>query len=353
MTTGAIEAIILYRMREHALKNGKESLSDMEVFFGIIAIGMNELLDLNKESHTDKQKILFQKVINQTKNKSIQYLKENAPELYSESLADNMTYITSKLPAILQKIQPSIEYLLKNFGVQNYDSSFAPNERREILQNTIEIFKIKFEILKDLEEYDRYEKYLQENIEKHSNKKSTTGKSKYENLSIDFIIESLERKINSEDELDSILTSMQNLDTNFYILLNNKKIYPIILDLLIDAASIDFQFFLDKNIVQKNIEVWDEAKKVHLSRGLYTQNTFYKIDFIEQVTYRGSRSYLLHEYSKALQKEDTIVRNLFQSVLYNTIENSKNSPKLPADDFIDIKPRRFLLENTKVVLGKA
>jgi len=126
----------------------------------------------------------------------------------------------------------------------------------------------------------------------------------------------------------------------------------LLLDLLIDTAAIDFQFFLDKNIVQKNIEVWDEAKKAHLARGFYTQNTFHKIDFIEQVNYRRSRSYLLHEYSKELEKEDKHVRKLFQSILYNTSENSKNSPKLPPDDFSDIKPRRFLLENTKMVLGK-
>lgn len=98
---------------------------------------------------------------------------------------------------------------------------------------------------------------------------------------------------------------MKNLKINFYIVLDNLTIYPIILDLLIDTASIDFQFYLDRDVIQKNIEVWNEAKKAHLARGFYTQNTFYKIDLIEKVNYRRSRSYLLHEYSKELQKEDS------------------------------------------------
>lgn len=352
MTTGATEGMVLYRIREHVYKNGKESLLDIENLVGVIAIAMNELLDLDKESHSDRQTSLFQESIAPIKNRFRLSLKENAPELYTDSLADNLSFIRAYLPSILKEVQPSIDYLYESFGVKNYDCSLNPREQREILQNTIEVFKTKFKILKNFEEYDEYEKYLQESIEKHLNKKSTTGKSKYESLSIDFIIGTLERKINNEDELGFILNSMQNLNTNFYTVLDNKNIYPIILDLLIDTTVIDFQFFLDKSIIQKNIEVWDEAKKSHLKRGFYTQNTFYKIDFIEQVTYRRSRSYLLHEYSKELQKEDIVVRNLFQSVLYNTIENSKGSPKLPDDNFIDIKPRRFLLENTKIVLGK-
>ncbi len=55
---------------------------------------------------------------------------------------------------------------------------------------------------------------------------------------------------------------------------------------------------------------------------------------------------------KGLQKEDSKVQKLFQSVLYNTSENSKKSPQLPTDSFATIKPRRFLLENTKMVLGR-
>ena len=47
------------------------------------------------------------------------------------------------------------------------------------------------------------------------------------------------------------------------------------------------------------------------------------------------------------------MRKFFQYILYNTIENSKNSPQLPPDSFQDIKARRFLLENTKMVLGKS
>lgn len=349
----AIESFILYRAKEHAYKYGKETLLDIEVLLGIIASGVNELLDLNKESHTDVQTSSFQKSINNLKDHSRLFLKENAPELYTDSLADNMSFVIAKLPAILQEVQPSIDYLYKNFGVKNYDSGYSYKQQKEILQNTIEIFKTKFAILKDLDEYDEYEQYLKDNIEKHSGKKSTTGKSKYENLSIDFIIESLERKINDHNELNAILDSMQNLDINFYIVLDNMTIYPIILDLLIDTASIDFLFYLDKDIVKKNIEVWNEAKKAHLSRGFYTKNTFHKIDLIEQVTYRRSRSYLLHEYSKELQKENKMVRKLFQSVLYNTLENSKYSPQLPPEIFSDIEHRRFLLEITKIVLGKA
>ena len=353
MDISAIKSFILYRAREHAYKHGKASLLNEEIFMGIIVVAINELLDLNKEAHTDAQKKLYEKTIAHIKDHSRFNLKENAPDIYTDSLADNMSYITVKFPTLLGDIDHDIKFLSENFGIKRYDFDFSPEKHKEIFQNTINIFKQEFNILKDLEEYDEYEKYLQDNIEKHSGKKSTTGKSKYQNISIDFIIETLERKMSNEKELSAILSSMQKLDVNFYITRDNLDIYPVILDLLIDTASIDFQFYLDREIIQKNIEVWKQAKKAHLQRGFYTQNTFHRIDLIEQVKYPRSRIYLLHEYIEGLQKEDSKVQKLFQTVLYNTSENSKKSPQLPADNFIDIKPRRFLLENTKMVLGKA
>jgi hypothetical protein len=352
MDISAVKSFILYRAREHASKNGKASLLNEKTFFGIIVIAINELLDLNKEAHTDSQKKLFEKTIAHIKDHIRTSFREEKPTIYTDSLADNMSYIMVKFPTLLEDINYDIKFLYENFSVQKYDSDFIPEKHKEILQNTINIFKQEFEILKDLEEYDEYEKYLQNNIEKHSGKKTTTGKSKYENLSIDFIIESLERKVNNEKELNAILNSMQNLEVNFYITRDDLTIYPIILDLLIDTASIDFQFYLDREIIQKNIEVWKQAKKAHLDRGFYTQNTFHRIDLIEQVNYKRSRPYLLHEYIKGLHKEDSKVQKLFQTILYNTSENSKGSPSFPSEKFNDIKPRRFLLENTKMVLGK-
>lgn len=352
MDISAIKSFILYRAREHAYKNGKASLLNEETLIGIIFIAINELLDLNKEAHTDSQKKLFEKTIAHIKDHVRISFREKEPNIYTDSLADNMSYLMVKFPSLLEDINDDIKFLYENFGVKKYDSDFVPEQYKKMLQNTINIFKQEFEILKDLEEYVEYEKYLQNNINKHSGKKTTTGKSKYENISIDFIIESLERKVNNEKELNAILNSMKDLEVNFYIIRDGLPIYPIILDLLIDTASIDFQFYLDREIIQKNIEVWKQAKKAHLDRGFYTQNTYHRIDLIEQVKYPRSRIYLLHEYIEGLQKEDSKVQKLFQTVLYNTSENSKNSPQLPADNFIDIKPRRFLLENTKMVLGQ-
>lgn len=349
MDISAIKSFILYRAREHAFKNGKASLLNEEAFIGIIVVAINELLDLNKEAHTDAQKKSYEKTIAHIKDHSRSTFKENAPDIYTDSLADNMSYIIVKFPSLLGDIDNDIKFLHENFGVKKFD---YVGEQKTILKNTIEIFKKEFEILKDIDEYNEYEKYLQDNIEQHSGKKSTTGKSKYENISIDFIIGALERKINNEKELNAILNSMKDLEVNFYTTRDSLTIYPIILDLLIDTASIDFQFYLDREVIQKNIEVWNQAKKAHLDRGFYTQNTFHRIDLIEQVNYKRPRIYLLHEYIKGLQKEDSKVQKLFQSVLYNTSENSKKSPQLPTDSFTAIKPRRFLLENTKMVLGQ-
>ena len=136
-------------------------------------------------------------------------LKQQAPSIYTDSLADNMSYIMVKFPKLFEEIQQEINYVYKNFGVKNYDYNFSLGEQVKILQNTIKVFKKEFKILKSIKEYDDYEKYLQDNIEKFSNKQSTTGKSKYENLSINFIIESLERKVNDEKELNNLLNSMK------------------------------------------------------------------------------------------------------------------------------------------------
>ena len=62
-------------------------------------------------------------------------------------------------------------FYMKILVFKNMILTLFQKKYKEILQNTINIFKQEFKILKDLEEYDEYEKYLQDNIEKHSGKK--------------------------------------------------------------------------------------------------------------------------------------------------------------------------------------
>lgn len=349
----AMKSFVLDKARSCVAYSGIDCLLDKEMQYGIIAEALHELIEFGKENYAKEQKIKYEssKLNNEIYEEAKYQMAEQYPELYSEPLAYNLTLIAEQ-PQLLEEMLKNIKFFYNNFGKKKYDTNMSNNEKKQILQNTMTAFSKEFQLLKDEIDYDEYEKFIQNNIESRSAKKATTGKSKFEHLSIDFILASMERKISDENELKLVLSSLVSIDANFYIKYENINIYPVILDLLVDTVSVDYQFYLDKELIQSIIREWKNAKTAQNLRTFFSNLQFFKMEWVEQITYPRSRSYLLHEYINILEQDPKKVQNFFQNILYNTKENSKHTPRLPPKHFDKIVPRRFFLQNTKMVLGK-
>jgi len=348
-----MKSFVLHKARLCAKINGRDCLQKDGKQICIIISGLNELIEKSRENFPEYKNKNYN--INTEDNDFYSLIEsiidKECPEISNLVSRYNVALIF-KNPKIIDHLKKELDSIYINFGQKKYDISMDNDEKKQILQNTITAFSKEFQLLKDGVDYDEYEKFIQKNIESRSAKKATTGKSKFEHFSIDFILASMERKISDEKELKLILSSLVLIDANFYIKYDNINIYPAILDLLVDTVSIDYQFYLDKELIQTIIKEWKNANKAQKLRAFFSKLQFNKMEWIEQITYSLSRSYLLHEYIKTLEQDPKKIQNFFQNILYNNIEHSKHTPRLPPEHFDKIAPRRFFLENTKMVLGK-
>ncbi len=394
MKNKVIESNLLYRAREYALKNGKDSLLNPEIQLGIIAVTYNELIDLNKETYAKNQIHTLQESGKAFRDFVKNYFLKTNPEIGTKSLVENMAYLAGNLHDTYPKYQKLFQHVYDNFGKTVYDMDLKDDEKKLILKNTLALFQEELNAIKQDDEYREYLEYeksiklsieeyksfnkkrakygfgtlsndecLQkcrddylsssrealEECEKHIKEKST---AKLDHQLMNYVIDSLEQKIDDIQERKTILQSMSDIGTNYITTYQGKTFYPIMFDILNDIANIEFHYFLDKVIIQKNIgSVWNEAQTAQERRGFYTQNTFYRLEFINDVGYRNLRSYILYEYANLLQADIKKVQKLFGAVLYNSA-NSKKSPAIKSQGFDNVKSRRFLMENTKMVLGK-
>lgn len=393
MKNKLIESNLLYRAREYVLEKGRYSLLTYEAQFGIIAVTYNELIDYNKETYSKNQMHMFQEKGNGIKDVVTQSILELVPDIYTKSFADNMAYIANNIGKIHLKYKHLFQRTYENFGKKTYDDSLGYDEKKIALKNTLMLFQEELDAIKRDDEYDEYPEYENsihqlikeyeaynktrkkykfgtlkkddcrkkcrddypsnkkelEECEKYITEKST-AKLKHQLMS--YVIESLEQKLEDEKSIDTILESMEAIDVNFVTSHDGKTFYPIMFDILTDIASVEFNSFLDKDIIQKNIgSVWEKTKKAQERRGFYTQNTFYRLEYLNSTTYRNIRSQILYEYINKLQVDAKKVQKLFGNILYDSV-NSKNSPAIKTQWSDEIKTRRFFMENTKMVLGK-
>lgn len=394
MKNKVIESNLLYRAREYALKNGKDALLHPEIQLGIIAVTYNELIDLNKETYTKNKIHILQESGKAFRDFVETYFLQNNPEIGTKSLVENMAYLAANIHNIYPKYQKLFQYVYDNFGKTVYDTGLNDDEKKLILKNTLVLFQEELNAIKQDDEYGEYleyEKSIQlsideyksfnkerekygfgtlskdeclkkcyddylssgkealEECKKHIKEKST---AKLDHKLMNYVIDSLEQKIDDTQERNTILQSMSDIGTNYITTYQGKTFYPIMFDILSDVANVEFHYFLDKVIIQKNIGgVWKEAQTAQERRGFYTQNTFYRLEFINDVGYQNLRSYILYEYANLLQDDIKKVQKLFSAVLYNSV-NSKKSPAIKPQGFDNVKSRRFLMENTKMILGK-
>lgn len=294
-----LESFVLYIARDMIVKQGKSVLEDEEKFYGIIVQAFIEM--------------------DRVQNKPIKSNKEYV----------QMTINSSKFNYMQQKLL----FLYDNLDQKKFDTRFDLEEKKRIMKNSIAIFEIFFQDLK--QNYD-YQKFSDDN------KESKIG---------DYIIYYLNLKIENKKELIKILHSMENIQMNFIINYNGQNIYPIITDLLIDIVAAEYQWSIDKNLNQKIIEEWGEAKEAYKERKKFGFIDFTKIELIEKIKYHNLRPFILAEYARILNIEKKELRKFMQHILYHDVGNHKNTPKLEFDIINDISRRPFLLEKTKFVIG--
>lgn len=393
MKNKVIESNILYRAREYAFKNGKSSLLNPEVQIGIIAVTYNELINFNKETYSIKQISIFKEYSKDIRDVVIKNISEYVPEMHTESMVDNMAYLVNNLDKIYPKYQHLFQQTYENFGKKIYDDYLNNDAKKIALKNTLALFQEELNAIihdDEFNEYPEYKKSIQQLIEEYEVFNKTREKYKFGTLNKDdclkkclndyffnkkeleeckkyinekstaklrhqlmsYVIDSLEQKLEDDKAIEAILKSMNAIEVNFVISHNGERFYPIMLDILTDVAAVEFNSFLDKEIIQRNIgSVWEKTKNAQERRGFFTQNTFYRLEYLNSTGYRNIRSQILYEYINTLQADAKKVQNLFGNILYDSA-NSKNSPAIKTQGFDEIKTRRFFMENTKMVLGK-
>lgn len=295
-----LESFVLYIARDEAKRHGKNILLSEETFFGIVPRAYQEI---------DK--------------------------LYNHQIKSNEDYVRMALesPEITEKMLHKVKYLWENLGVKKNDNNYPLKVKKQIMENSIEVFDIFF---KDLKENYNYKKFQDENDEKYDG---------------NYIVENLRIKMQDESELNRILKSLENIDMNFTIDYENKKIYPIVVDILTDIVSMEYEWQISKELIQSIHQKWDEALEAQRERNFFSFTAFEKMKLIKTVKYDSLRVFFLAEYSRTLNVEKKKLRTFIQHIFYYIIGNHKYTPKLEFNLIDDIPARPFILEKTKMVIG--
>jgi len=296
-----LSSFVSYITRDMVRQHGtKDILSDENIAFGIIPLAFMEM--------------------DRTSNKPMM-----SNEAYAEKALTDPRF---------QDMVKLIQHIHSNFNKKNWDTELTLDEKKTILQNSITAILPTLEDLKDNHQYKNYEK-------NNSDLKVA-----------DSIIENLELKMDEDVEVKKILKSLTNIEMNFWVLgLDGKRIYPILSDLLEDVILLEFAFDTDKPLIQKIIEEWKEAQRGQKERALFSNTTYTKIEFIEQVKFKNTRRYLLAEYTRTLNVDEKKLQAFMQHILYYNIGNHKHTPGL-GFNIDNIPPRPFLLERTKNIIGE-
>jgi hypothetical protein len=244
-----------------------------------------------------------------------------------------------------------IEYLYENLtSGKKFDTELELVEKKEMIKNSISLFNIFFQDLQDNYDYQKLVDEIEDRIlkaEKEGKKSKESDRNKIGNI----IIENLETKIEIDDELRMITDNMKDIGINFFIEYNNLKIYPIIVDLLIDTVAVEFAMFKNKKLIAKIHQEWDEAVLAQEEENFFSHAAFTKMELLKKITHNNIRRYLLSEYERVLKVDKIKLRMFTQHILYYIQSNHKNTPLLKFDIINEIETRPFLLEKTKIVIG--
>jgi len=301
------ESCVLYGARRKVEKTkNKDILLDMETRFGLIG---NALVEMDK-----------------VQSKPIKPLWDYA--------------IMAKDRPDFQRMLNKLDWMHKNLGEKKFDTDLRLDEKRKIMQNSIDTLHL---VMRDLRENHKYDKFEKDKSDDNEEQLRTA----------DYMISTLSGKLEEHNykELTNILNSMKKIELNFILEYEGLTIYPIVADILSDFIIMEFAWDVDKALIDKIRLEWKGAVEAQKERNFFNYTAFTKMELIETVKRDNLRRYLLSEYHRVLNVDKQSLRTFMQHIIYHDRRNHKNTPSKEFDIINTIPKRPFLLEKTKIIIG--
>jgi hypothetical protein len=230
----------------------------------------------------------------------------------------------------LNFIGNQIYFLSKTYKNIKTDKGISEVEKIDILRKSVVLFEDLFE---DLCQQDTYL-----NNEDLSNAHAQ-------------IIIDLKNKFKIKGDGTKILNLLEASNCNFLLIFdNNTKVYPVIVDLLYDTFTLEYNCSIkNKNVdFLKSKEQFPLTQKEYEEEGAYSSKYYAKIEFRHQVHTKKVRQYILHEFARALKCDIKKLKKLYKELLYYNPDVHPNALKAPID-ISKIAPRQFLMPTVKMI----
>jgi len=245
-------------------------------------------------------------------------------------LSDEEYLIQSKNHEDLQLVQASIDFLTRTYNkVLHTDDGMSDEQKVEILQMSFEHFTLIFEGISERKEY----------IEQTAIK-----------LEHEAILRDLSGKVETHDLAMDIVNKLKNSNTNFlHIFDNGVAFYPVIIDLLYDTFLLEYLYAKNGPAISA---LKPEEKFIWVKNNYknFKDIEFYAIvEFGFLVRPNQIRTYILHDFKRALNCDLNSLRNLYLELLH--FEGSQHSSSVQKNfpQIANIASREFAMHNIKRV----
>lgn len=290
-----------------------------------------------KEDATSKSNFLKNSIISDTlMSHDIRYQKKSYREIGIDT--KEKFYIQESQKQKYNFLRTHITNVCQNNNHKIFDSTLSTDIKTQILIHSIDNAIKRFETIASSKSY--MEQYFSP-----ERSKGTSLKDKHHE-----IIHYLKDKILIAEKCEIILDLLELTNTNF-ILKDDKgeSLYPVISDLIFDTFNLDFYFEKDSEFIAGMCSKISYVKTYQHENILKLPNILYsKTIFIEAVKKYNIRPYILHEYTRTLNCDINLMRNLYLEILYyNTQGSNALKTKL---DMTKLYPREFIMCLTKIII---
>ncbi len=256
---------------------------------------------------------------------------ERLDELSGERLLSDEEYMYKATNhEFLESVIGQMDLLYKSYGSLVTDEDYSYEERLDILRTSVNIAD-------NLLDGFRARKTYMENLKL---------KSKH-----DEILEDLKYKIDAIDLPEKILDLLEKSGNNFLLKLDDVKvIYPVVVDLLSDTFGMEYSYTEDKEVIDRLIEkkLYPHTVELQKLKKSFSMKFYSKLEFRSLVRADRVRIYILHEYSRALKCDVSILRRLYMELLYYDPNNHPNAMRAKMD-LSATAPREYMMPFVKMV----
>lgn len=252
-------------------------------------------------------------------------------KMQKKTLLSNEEYlIQSKKHEELQLVQASIDFLIRTYNkVLHTDDGMSDEQKVEILQKSFEHFTLIFEDISERKEY----------IEQ------TAIKLEHES-----ILRELSGKIETHDLAMLIVNKLKNSNTNFLLVFDDGvAIYPVIVDLLYDTFMHEYLYAKNGPAISalKPEEKFIWVKNNHKNTMNITFSAIVEFGYL--VRPNQVRTYILHDFKRALNCDLNSLRNLYVELIHFEGSQHSSSVQKKFPQIANIAPREFAMHTIKRV----